>query len=56
MSKELEKELESTKQKVQELTAVLKQVLVLVTVSGRADLQSLLNDIKFIIEAELNNK
>ena len=56
MSKELEKELENAKRRVQDLTATLKQVLSLVSVSGRADLESLLKDIKFIVETELKQK
>ena len=53
MKEELEKELEETKKKVQDLTVVLKQILNLVSVSSRSDSKTLLNDIKIIIEAEL---
>lgn len=53
MKEGLEKELEETKKKVQDLTAVLKQVLNLASVSSRSDSETLLNDIKIIIEAEL---
>ena len=53
MSDNLEKELEETKKKVQDLTVVLKQILNLVSVSSRSDSETLLNDIKTIIKAEL---
>lgn len=53
MKEELEKELKETKKKVQDLTAVLKQILSLVSVSSRSDSETLLKDIKTIIQAEL---
>lgn len=53
MRKELEKELEETKKKVQDLQRVLRQVLGMVAASGRVDSKCLLEDIKFIIESEL---
>lgn len=53
MSKNTEKELEETKQKVKDLMLVLKQVLSLVSVSGRVDSKVLLEDIKLLIEDEL---
>ena len=53
MSESIEKELEETKQKVKDLTLVLKQVLNLVSVSGRVDSKVLLEDIKLLIEDEL---
>lgn len=56
MSEKLEKELKETKQRVKDLVVALKQILTLVTVSGRADIQTVLDDIKFIAETELKNK
>lgn len=53
MKEELEKELEETKQKVKDLTLVLKQVLGLVSASARVDSKTLLEDIKILIEEEL---
>ena len=53
MTENLEKELEETKKKVQDLTLVLKQVLNLVSASARVDQEHLLTDIKDIITAEL---
>lgn len=53
MTENLEKELEDTKKKVQDLTLVLKQVLNLVNASVRVDQEHLLEDIKNIIKAEL---
>lgn len=53
MSESIEKELEETKQKVKDLTLVLKQVLNLVNVSGRVDSKVLLEDIKLLIKDEL---
>ena len=53
MTENLEKELEDTKKKVQDLTLVLKQVLNLANASVRVDQAHLLADIKDIITAEL---
>jgi len=53
MTEELEKELKEAQKKVQDLTAVLKQVLNLVNASTRVDSNTLLSDIKTIIISEL---